>query len=300
MNKGFEMSSGEIIVYLNSDDYFHQGVFKTVIDSFNDEVDIVVGDIEVLNTEGCSKSIKPSIKYYDIIEHWKSLYPLNSLQYFYKRKVQSNVSFNINNHIAMDHEFLLDIYKDFNFSYKNITFGTFNMRRDSKTYEGLRNPEIYWTSENFSYIDRHLEDKDQSYIIGFKNKQHEFFQNSIIESYKLFHEKKLYLNTIKTSVLLNDIIKNSNSIALWGAGSLAVLLFPLIKEKLVKVVDININKINNYFCNHLVEPIDSIDLYNKYTLIVTPLNAKNEILEKLKDFYFKEIIFIEDIIYQNE
>lgn len=297
MNKGFEMSSGEIIVYLNSDDYFHQGVFKTVIDSFNDEVDIVVGDIEVLNTEGCSKSIKPSIKYYDIIEHWKSLYPLNSLQYFYKRKVQSNVSFNINNHIAMDHEFLLDIYKDFNFSYKNLTFGTFNMRKNSKTYEGLRKPEIYWTSQNFSYIDRHLEDQDQSYAIRFKNKQHEFFQNSIIESYKLFLEKELYINTIKTSVLLNNIIKNSNSIALWGAGTLAMLLFPLIKEKLNKVVDINKNKINNYFFNHLVESVDSLELNNNYTLIVTPLNAKSKIKVKLIDINVKEVIFIEDIIF---
>ena len=46
------MSSGEIIVYLNSDDYFHQGVFKTVINSFNDEVDVVVGNIKVINIEG--------------------------------------------------------------------------------------------------------------------------------------------------------------------------------------------------------------------------------------------------------
>ena len=200
----------------------------------------------------------------------------------------------------MDHEFLLDIYKDFNFSYKNITFGSFNMRKDSKTYEGLRKPDIYWTSQNFSYIDRHLEDKDHSYIIRFKNKQHEFFQNSIIESYKLFHQKKFYLNTIKTSVLLNNIIKNSNSIALWGAGTLAFLLFPLIKEKLKKVVDINRNKINNQFFNHKVESVESLEICNNYTLIVTPLNIKSEISVKLKDLNFNKVIFIEDIVFLND
>ena len=34
MNKGFHMSSGEVIVYLNADDYFLPGAFKKVIPYF--------------------------------------------------------------------------------------------------------------------------------------------------------------------------------------------------------------------------------------------------------------------------
>ena len=35
MNKGFEMSSGEIIGYLNADDYFNPGAFEAVLPYFD-------------------------------------------------------------------------------------------------------------------------------------------------------------------------------------------------------------------------------------------------------------------------
>ena len=47
MNKGFKMSTGDIIVYLNADDYFLPGAFNRVIPYFDAGAEFVVGNIRV-------------------------------------------------------------------------------------------------------------------------------------------------------------------------------------------------------------------------------------------------------------
>lgn len=61
MNKGFSVSSGEIIAYLNSDDVFcHDKVIESVLGCFSaDNVDFVFSDIEIVNDCG------------EVIRYWK-------------------------------------------------------------------------------------------------------------------------------------------------------------------------------------------------------------------------------------
>lgn len=51
MNKGFEKATGEVIAYLNSDDYYaHPGVIRNVMVKFeNNNIDYVYGDIYYVN-----------------------------------------------------------------------------------------------------------------------------------------------------------------------------------------------------------------------------------------------------------
>ena len=52
MNKGFRISDGDIIVYLNADDYFLPGAFDTVIRYFNQGAGFVLGKIKVISDDG--------------------------------------------------------------------------------------------------------------------------------------------------------------------------------------------------------------------------------------------------------
>ena len=50
MNKAFKISTGEIIVYLNADDFFENKVFNKVIDVFNSSANkIVLGNLYIEN-----------------------------------------------------------------------------------------------------------------------------------------------------------------------------------------------------------------------------------------------------------
>ena len=54
MNKGFGMSSGEIIVYLNADDYFEPDAFSNIVHTFekNPDADMIVGNLKITYDDG--------------------------------------------------------------------------------------------------------------------------------------------------------------------------------------------------------------------------------------------------------
>lgn len=52
IEKGFKMSTGEIVTWLNSDDYFEKNIFGDLLNQFEDEkTKIVVGNMILINTE---------------------------------------------------------------------------------------------------------------------------------------------------------------------------------------------------------------------------------------------------------
>src|ERR1700761_5899979 len=55
MNKGIEMASGDIISFLNADDYYFPEAFLKVAEAFDDQTDFVVGNVLVK-----SKRLTPS------------------------------------------------------------------------------------------------------------------------------------------------------------------------------------------------------------------------------------------------
>ena len=93
MNKGIDLSNGEIISIINSDDYFaDEKVLEEVSKVFaNYDVDIVYGDLKYVKRENLNK----------IVRYWKSnSYVSNSFQngwapphptFFVKKKIYENL-----------------------------------------------------------------------------------------------------------------------------------------------------------------------------------------------------------------
>ena len=135
MNKAFKMCTGDVIVYLNSDDYFYPDAFKNIIDAFlqNKKTDIVVGnlDVEKYGQKKLSDNATISWKDLSII---KGRFPLNPVSYFYKKALQIKVGeFPIHEHYTMDYWFLLRAFY-LGTPYKiDHVLGCFLFSEDNKT-----------------------------------------------------------------------------------------------------------------------------------------------------------------------
>lgn len=147
MNKAFKASSGDLISYLNADDYFEPGVFEFVNDYFkkNETVDFLVGNLynKYWNDPLLVHLSIPESEFNKIIFPFKYEFPLNPVSYFYKRKVQENIGeFPINEHYAMDYWFLIRAFKNFKINKSELVFGTFYRTGINKTSLNKSNPTI--------------------------------------------------------------------------------------------------------------------------------------------------------------
>jgi glycosyltransferase involved in cell wall biosynthesis len=129
MNKAFAMATGDIIVYLNADDWFEPGVFSLVIRHFTEDptIDVVVGNgmFDFVGAQP-NKPWNSSASYWKCLMHFKHQFPLNPVSYFYKRQVQEKVGgYNVDNHYTMDYEFILRMFQLFSSKKVESIFGYF-------------------------------------------------------------------------------------------------------------------------------------------------------------------------------
>ncbi|MGN6648239.1 MAG: glycosyltransferase family 2 protein [Cytophaga sp.] len=145
MNKAFEKATGDIIVYLNADDYFLPGAFNNAVYAFikNPEADIIIGNI-IIEKKTIQTIHSPSVKLNKILKYWDFVFPLNPVGYFYKRSLQVQLGkFPVSNHYSMDYWFLLRVYKKYKIVKIEKTLGVFLMHDENKSsnspvYENLK------------------------------------------------------------------------------------------------------------------------------------------------------------------
>lgn len=135
MNKAFQKSSGDIVVYLNADDEFAPNAFNKIIEAFHRSpgADMIVGNLIYSDNKGSVVRV-PSNRYTDILQYWLNLFPNNPVSYFYKRSMQAKIGqFPVDDHFAMDFWFLLKAYRRFKIVKTDSTLGTFHSDGNNKT-----------------------------------------------------------------------------------------------------------------------------------------------------------------------
>ncbi len=157
INKGFAMSTGDVVSLLNADDYYLEGAFSAVAREFLKGAHVVMGNVLVKTyTQGdVSEWLNdPSIDFHAMLRHWQpNAFCVNPVGYFYKREVQDSVTFNIENDDKHDLEFLLEASRRFRFSKVNRTLGVFSLTEDTKTGRLQARPS-YWNKDNFKFVGR--------------------------------------------------------------------------------------------------------------------------------------------------
>ena len=139
MNKGFRLADGEIISYLNADDFYEPNAFQKVSAAFDENTDMVMGKVNIL--DGDFKLIYINDAGYELrsmLNWWRpQSYCFNPTGYFYRRQVQQTYGgFPEENHYDMDYDFLLWVATHESGRIKKIDeiLGNFVVSKTAKTY----------------------------------------------------------------------------------------------------------------------------------------------------------------------
>ena len=136
INKGFRMATGDIIGWLNTDDYYLPEIFPIVIQEFGDtKIDAIYSNTRFIDTFGniTRELITQNSR------KWMSLFYcfIPSETFFFRRKILTNGIF-IDTHfdIAMDKEFFAHIYySGYKIKKADAFFGHFRWHQNNKSID---------------------------------------------------------------------------------------------------------------------------------------------------------------------
>lgn len=143
MNKGINAATGDVIGILNSDDLYQDtNVIETVMNQFNQNpsIDIVYGDLVYVKSDNVNKVVRnwKSNPYYNSFFENGNVPPHPSL--FVKKSVYEKAGlFNLDFKLAADYEFMLRIFKKYNFNSKYINRVIVKMRLGGATNQSFSN-----------------------------------------------------------------------------------------------------------------------------------------------------------------
>lgn len=127
MNKGIQISSGDVVGIINSDDFYHRtDIIAKVADAFkNDEIQAVYGDVRFVNPDNLNKTVR----YYSSKRFFPELFrygfmPAHPSFFTYKKYFDMYGYYQTNYKIAADYELLVRfLYKNkIPYKYLNLDF----------------------------------------------------------------------------------------------------------------------------------------------------------------------------------
>ena len=178
MNKGFKMSSGNVIAYLNADDYFLPRTFEAVLPYFESGSKFVVGRVTTLFGDGSVWLNNPGNSFYSWFAQWgEQSFPVNPVGYFYRREIQETIGgYTNDNHLTMDLEFLLNASYLFSVTKINRALGAFRHFRGTKTINSYHNEE-HWSTETFGYTEKFIDKMPPLLAMEYVKKRNSFYEN---------------------------------------------------------------------------------------------------------------------------
>ena len=143
MNKGLKLATGDVIGILNSDDlYANSFILNEIMSKFKSDkkLDILYGDLVYVKNDNTGKIVRTwkSKSYYPKFFENGCVPPHPSL--FVSSRVYQNAGyFNLKYHLAADYEFMLRIFKKFNFKIFYLPLVIVYMRLGGATNKSLKN-----------------------------------------------------------------------------------------------------------------------------------------------------------------
>jgi len=135
INKGFQMSTGQIISWINSDDFYEENVFREIAEyfDFHPECQILYGDITYVAKDGAflRKVCGETISYESLA---RSPDIVRQPSCFWRRSVVDELGgLDESLHIVMDFDFFLRVAEHCQFHYLNKNLSFFRSYGESKT-----------------------------------------------------------------------------------------------------------------------------------------------------------------------
>lgn len=137
MNKGLRLSCGNLLGFLNADDFYEPGALRAALDIFKSlpEPSLLLGNCNVIDDTGKLLRLnRPDTKFYQLLQVWRYKMPNNPCSYFYHRSLHEIIGeFPVDDHYSMDYDFLLKAFRASKVVYVDQTFGNYRMYADNKT-----------------------------------------------------------------------------------------------------------------------------------------------------------------------
>jgi glycosyltransferase involved in cell wall biosynthesis len=155
INKGFNLATGQIFAYLNSDDIYLPGAVNHIAEIFlsTKNADIVYGNALLINS--INKKIGQCIALpFKLKEHLNGLFAIPQPSAFWKREVFDKVDgFNENNQTCMDGEFFARAADaKFGFYLTNKFLSAFRVHKNSKTSDTNQEHLMDYYEDQLNYI----------------------------------------------------------------------------------------------------------------------------------------------------
>jgi len=147
INKGFHKATGDIIGWINSDDYYEKNIFKYIVNYFieNPNVDMIYGICHVVDENGnflmdgedshafkkCNIDYK-EFKYENLMDVYSGLIPQPAV--FFRKKIFDKVGYlDESLNFVMDYEYWLRIGRVFQIRRVDKLLAYFRTHREAKT-----------------------------------------------------------------------------------------------------------------------------------------------------------------------
>ena len=151
INKGFAKATGDIIGWINSDDYYLPGYLTKVAHAFvtNKNLDFVYANSITLDERDgkfyleYGKYLKDSFLIFGSV--------IFSHTAFWKKEIHQDLDENIN--CAMDYELWMRLLKNRNYKHLNYFGGVFRLHTESKSINSLNKLKEKWDND-YSYINQ--------------------------------------------------------------------------------------------------------------------------------------------------
>jgi glycosyltransferase involved in cell wall biosynthesis len=144
MNKGITMATGNILSFLNVDDYYEPGALNFVVNKFKGlpEPTLLVGNCNVWDNDGnllsISRPYKISLKNM-LLGKYPEAFPMNPSAYFYHKSLHEFIGyFEVDEHYGMDLHFIFKSLKLKNALYVDRTLGNYRFLEGTKTFNDVK------------------------------------------------------------------------------------------------------------------------------------------------------------------
>jgi len=143
MNKGIAMTKGNIIAILNVDDFYEPNVLNRISAIFEKlpEPSLLVGNCNILDDDNNLKRInRPKrLKITDLLVGYNiNPFPFNPSAYFYHKSLHEKVGlYEVDEHYAMDVDFLLKAVQVANVKYVDEIWGNYRQISGTKTVNDI-------------------------------------------------------------------------------------------------------------------------------------------------------------------
>lgn len=145
MNKGVAMAVGNIISFLNVDDYYEPGTLNFILNEFKvlPEPTLMVGNCNVWDDDGkllyISRPYKISLKNM-LLGRYRDAFPNNPSAYFYHKSLHNCIGlYEIDEHYGMDLHFIFKSLKQNCVLYVDKTLGNYRFLENTKTFDDVKN-----------------------------------------------------------------------------------------------------------------------------------------------------------------